>query len=156
MSPEEFERLKEQEKAHLRQLRALKARHREAERTASTLGALRALADTSAAEALDAAAERLSRDAARQEARLDLALEGRAETAASDADREALRRAEAEALVARLRAGLGDAPSADAVHPDAGRSEEPPPAGKTIGRPRAAAPPEPPAPDDKTIGRRPR
>ena len=43
MTPEEFNRIKEEEKAHLRGLRDLKQQHRDAQRKVSILGALRGM-----------------------------------------------------------------------------------------------------------------
>lgn len=182
MSPEEFERLKAEEKAHLRKLRDLKQQHRDVERKASSVRALQNMRDAN----LEAETERLTsdlqRDAAHQEARLDLALEGHAPVTgnADDLDREALARAEAEALVQQMKAAMGHVPggsapnaaidpvrnpdgpaAADPLSPHGQRPADPtgdlPALGdKTIGRTPPPADEPPPADrGDKTIGRRP-
>ena len=156
MDKEEFERLKAEEKAHLRQLRALKQTHREAQRKASSINALNAMRNRALEEETDALTEGLLRDAALQDARLDLALEGRAPQTgnADDLDREALAKAEAEALVRQMKAAMGgDAPAPSASPTPSASSALP--AGKTIGRtpPPADAPPEADPRSAKTIGR---
>lgn len=77
MTPEEYERIKEAEKEHLRALRQLKRRARTATRARS---ASRAVSDmvSSLESLLDEHREmtdRLTRDAALQEARLEVGLE---------------------------------------------------------------------------------
>lgn len=152
MSPEEFNRIKEEEKEHLRTLRALKKQHADAQRTAASLGALQTMQDgLRLADETGTRADDLMRGAATQEARLDLALESAEAAARAEADRESLRKAEADALVAQMKAGLGATGSAS---PAAGTSAPSSAAPKTIGR--APVPePEPSAPprDAKTLGR---
>jgi len=158
MSPEEFERLKAEEKAHLRQMRALKQKHRDTQRMASTANALNAMRNPALEDETDAMTERLFRDAAHAEARLDLATEGTApDAAAEEADREALSKAEAEALVRQMKAAMGG--GGDAPSPNAPQTERPaaaPSGAKTIGRTPPAPDDPPPAADSgaKTIGRR--
>lgn len=158
MSPEEFERLKNEEKAHLRQLRDLKAQQRDAQRKVQIANAVTGMRNPELEASTDALTDRLMRDAAFHEARMDLAVEssqGAAEAAAQTvADREALRQAEAAALVAQLKAGMGGpaagAPATDAS-PAADAPALPP---KTIGRPPPPdIAPDAPTPDAKTIGR---
>ena len=139
MTPEEFERLKEQEKAHLRQLRDLKAQHRDVQRKKSIFDALRGLGRPDLDATHEEQVGRLMQDAAHAEARLDLAMEGAAgaesvadRAAREAAEREALRRAEAEALVRQMKGEMGGLLPTDAA----------PAAGKTIGA--AAPPPEAP------------
>ncbi len=162
MSPEEFERLKAEEKAHLQQLRALKQQHRGAQRTASTAKALGAMTDRTASDNLDAATDKLMRDAAFAEARFELATDGLAPVTgnAAEVDREALAKAEAEALVRQMKAqmGGGDPSSAEAAGTAGAASAPTPtaPAGqKSIGRtPPPADEPTPEATRDaKSIGR---
>lgn len=154
MSRDEIERLKREEKAHLRQIRALQQQLREARRQRTLTDALGNL-DT---VALDAEFERALRSlrerALSDEARLDLALEALEQAEARERhrlerahDEAEERRARAEELVRRLRAELADAPPAPCP-PHAPRTEDPlrrgasqtPPAplphAKTIGRPR--------------------
>ena len=150
MSPEEFERIKAEEKAHLRKLRALKQQHRDVQRKASTVKALGAMRDPNLEAQTDAMTEKLMRGAATQEARLDLAMEDEAARAKTEADAETLRQAQAADLVASLKA---QAQSGDAGDAPETRAEQNVP--KTIGR--AAPEPEPPAApsrDAKTIGRK--
>ena len=155
MTPEEFERLKEQEKAHLRQLRDLKSQHRDVQRKTSILDALRKLARPDIDETHDEQVGKLMQDAAMSEARLDLAMEGQdaVDLAARDAElAEALRRAEAESLVRQMKGELGvaDAPGGRGPAAPADPADD-----KTIGRAAAdderhADEPERPA---KSIGR---
>ena len=157
MSPEEFERIKNEEKAHLRQLRDLKRTHRDAQRKASSLDALNKMRNPALESEIDAGTEKLLRDAALSEARFDLALESQAPVTGpdSEADRETLAKAEAEALVRQMKAQLGaggDAtPSETAAQSTASPSA--PADAKTIGRTRAPDDPAPPPRDAKSIGR---
>lgn len=162
MSPEEFERLKNEEKEHLRKLRALKNQHREVQQKASILGALRGMRNPDLEADTDGRTERLFLDAATQEARLDLALESdaaRQQAAQDEADLEQIRKAKAEEMIRQMKAGMGETPSTpDAPRADTARTDAAAPSGpKTIGR-------TPPTPDDtpdaasrdaKTIGRSP-
>ena len=156
MSPEEFERIKAEEKAHLQKLRALKQQHRDAQRKVSTLKAVQGLRDEALEAETDALTETLLRGAATSEARFELATEGAAEAARQEADAEALRQAEAAALVEQLKAAAGDRSAPDAPRDDAGT---PVPgtdaaAPKTIGRTRTDADEAPAGRGAKTIGRR--
>ena len=153
MTPDEFNRLKEEEKAHLRQLRDLKQQHRDVQRKASILGALRGMNTDGLTADTAANADALIRGAITQEARLDLALEGEADRARTEADREALRQAEAADLVRQLKAEAGATAGEAAARPGSVPAS---PAARTIGR----TPPEPDTPaaplpsrDDKTLGR---
>lgn len=157
MDKSEFERIKAEEKAHLQKLRQLKQTHRQAKRTASTLGALNSMRDANLEAETDAMTDKLMTDAARAEARFDLALEGHAPvTGNADAlDREALAKAEAEALVRQMKIEMGGASEVSATEAaQAAASPSAPASAKTIGR---TPPPadEPPAADrgDKSIGR---
>lgn len=162
MNRDEFERLKEAEKAHLRKVRALKQQLREAKRKQGLLDALRNL-DTSG---LDETHEEMLRQVTEQnvtaEARFELAMEAldeaekqeaaRAETARLDAERQ---KADAADLVRQMKAEmLGDA----AQHAAAQNA----PADKTAAAPKSIGPSgprpepesEPDAPPAKSIGRR--
>src|SRR5690606_41865600 len=104
MTPEEFERLKEEEKRHLREMRALKQQYREARRKRGLLDALRGLTNPEAEATHEAVLDRLTRQDVESEARFEVALEdaGLGEDAAgrrarAGADREAGRQAEAGA-----------------------------------------------------------
>lgn len=160
MDNDEFERLKAEEKAHLRKLRELKQTHRDVQRKASSVNALKAMRNAELEDETDALTDRLLRDATLQEARLDLALEGRAPQTgnADEVDRAALAKAEAEALVRQMKAAMGG--GATPATPPSERPTPPPAApadpasGKTIGR--TPPPDEPPPAADrgaKTIGR---
>ena len=180
MDKEEFERLKAEEKAHLQKLRDLKRQHRDVERKASSVNALRAMRNEELEGETDRLTEDLMRGAAHQEARLDLALEGHAPQTgnADDVDRAALAKAEAEALVKQMKAAMGGGVEGSAPNlaidpvqnPDGPVSSSPlsshgqrpaDPAGdvpalgdKTIGRTPPADEPPPAGQDAKTIGRR--
>jgi hypothetical protein len=150
MTPEEFERLKEQEKAHLRQLRDLKQQHRDVQRKKSIFDALRSLTRPDIDETHDEQVGKVMQDAAMSEARLDLAMESAEAAARAEQDAkelEELRKAQAEALVRQMKGELGVPAPPDAPAP---AGEE-----KTIGRAgadenRLADEPERPA---KSIGR---
>ena len=178
MSPEEFERLKEEEKAHLRQLRQLKQTHRDSQRMASTAKALGAMRDPDLEARTDDTTDKLMRDAALAEARFDLALEGHAPVTgnADDLDRQALAKAEAEALVRQMKVQMGavgdtssvdtaqaaaepSAPADAQASPASGPGTDPdapgaPTSAKTIGRPPLADEPPAATQGDKSIGRR--
>ncbi|HEX9951059.1 MAG TPA: hypothetical protein VGB53_04770 [Rubricoccaceae bacterium] len=149
MTPEEFNRLKEEEKAHLRQLRDLKQQHRDVQRKASILGALRGMDAGDLTAETDAQTDALMRGAITQEARLDLALEGEAARAQAESDREATRQAEAADLVRQLKAEAGATADEAPARPASD-------AARTIGRTPLPDVPEPPAAasrDAKTLGR---
>ena len=160
MDQDEFERIKAEEKAHLQKLRQLKQTHRDARRTASTANALNAMRNEALESETDAMTDKLMRDAALAEARFELATEGDAPVTgnATEVDREALAKAEAEALVRQMKAAMGGGGEPSAAEAAQAASEPSAPASaKTIGR---TPPPEgdtPPAADPgaKTIGRRP-
>jgi hypothetical protein len=165
MDKEEFERIKAEEKAHLRQLRQLKQTHRGAQRMASSAEALRNMRNEALESETDAVTDQLLRDAAHAEARFELATEGYAPQTgnAEDLDREDLAKAEAEALVRQMKAAMGGAtPSIEeaaqnATDPAAPASATSPAGAKTIGRtpPPEDEPPADPAKGAKTIGRNP-
>ncbi|MBE2185913.1 MAG: hypothetical protein IAE99_03975 [Rhodothermales bacterium] len=164
MTPEEFERIKEQEKAHLRQIRDLKRQASDAGRMGRLASALEQMSgaltggDATRAEFVD----RLSRDAAHTEARMEIALEGQAdaerlaEQAAAQArfEREQ-QEARARATLDALRAEMGGAPASSASTPSAA-SEASSSAAKTLGRtllPDDPGPASPDGPPAKTLGR---
>ena len=157
MDKSEFERLKAEEKAHLRQMRALKQQARDAQRTASTASALGAMRNPALEDETDALTRDLQRGAASAEARLEIAMEGQAPVTGpdSDVDRESLKKAEAEALVRQMKAEMGarDEPSTETAA-RASASDAAPASAKTIGRtPPPAADPPPVSRGGKTIGR---
>jgi len=156
MTPEEFERLKNEEKAHLRQLRQLKQTHRDAQRKASTLDALGKMRNAQLESDIDAGTEQLLRGAALSEARFELALEGQAPQTNEAVDAEALAKAEAEALVRQMKAQMGGGAERTTSEEAARASASPsaPAEAKTIGK-TPPAEDAPPAVDKgaKTIGR---
>ncbi len=146
MDRDEFERLKDEEKAHLRKVRALKQQLREAKRKQGVLGALQSL-DTSA---LDATHEEMLRKVTEKnvtaEARFELAMDALDEAEKQEATREEMARIEAEQqktaaadLVRQMKVQmLGDA----AEHVDAQQDASATAPAKTAN----------PAPPAKTIG----
>ena len=169
MDKNEFERIKAEEKAHLRKLRALKQQHRGATRKASILGAMKGLSSSGLDATHDEMTGSVMRKAAETEARFEMAAESAAAAERAAADAERLRQSDAEALVRQMKAEMGtDAPSplaepgradasrSDARRSDASREDEARAAAgsKTIGR---TPPPDEPAPPPergaKSIGR---
>jgi hypothetical protein len=148
MTPEEFQRLKDAEKAHLRQLRDLKQTYHDAQRKKAVIDAVTGMRNPDLEAETDALTERFQANAALQEARMELAMERDDEIARAEADRDAVRAAEAQALVERLRA---EATAPPPETPTPGAADAP----KTIGRtpPPTAAPPAGPDEPAKTIGR---
>lgn len=150
MSPDEFNRLKEEEKAHLRQLRDLKQQHRDVQRKVSILGALRGMDASGLTSETDANTDALMRDAVTQEARLDLAMEDEAARAKTEADRADMRQADAAELVRQMKAEAGAVEGERSSRPASDSA-------RTIGRtppPPADVPSTPVAPRDaKTLGR---
>ena len=161
MDKEEFERIKAEEKAHLRQLRQLKQTHRGAQRMASSAEALRKMRNEALEAETDAMTDKLLHDAAHAEARFELATEGYAPQTgnAEEVDREDLAKAEAEALVRQMKAAMGG--GSESIEEKAQNAADPaapasaPSGAKTIGR-TPPAEDEPSADPDKgakTIGR---
>ncbi|MEM6646780.1 MAG: hypothetical protein AAF730_11055 [Bacteroidota bacterium] len=160
MTPEEFERLKEAEKAHLRKLRALKQAANQSRRQRSIGGALGNLAaSNNLLDENDALVDRLNQDAIMGEARLDVTLdnlnarESEREQAGQRAQFEAdQKRQRADDLIAQMKRQMG------LIDDSAPAAEDSPanPIEKTVGKPHAT--PQTPSPDeplpDKTIGRR--
>ncbi len=157
MSPEEFQRLKEQEKAHLRKLKELKGQVRDATRQArlaQTLGDIAGAVEPNAT--YDEMMDKLTLETARNEARFEMAQES---AQGSDASDEALEKAaeaekheaelaqqRARQLVEQMKSQMGG-PS-----PTAPPASETP---KTLGRTDAAeTTPSAPPPAEKTLGRR--
>lgn len=164
MTREEFERLKEAEKAHLRKLKELKQTLAGARRIQSSRQALDDMMSGSRdiLDENDGLVERLSQDAAISEARVDMALDSESErNREADAEEieEELRKARAQELVRRMRQqitpdteGTAAPPAADAPEEQRASSE------KTIGKPQELQPDPRPEPEgkglpEKTIGR---
>lgn len=148
MTPEEFKRYKEAEKEHLRKLKELKKAVRSLEKEKSIRAAFERV-NAEPSDLLDKQkdlVDRLARETAQQEARLDIALESSSE-ASRQAESEAagledeLRRDRAQALVKQLKKEFEE----DESRADSSEDE------------RKASPPDPTSsrPDrpDKTIGK---
>jgi len=144
MTPEEFERIKAQEKAHLREVQRLKALHRESSFTGKITQALRSVFPSSESSATyDEMMGRLHRETAEAEARLDLAREG-SQAGSTPQDEAALSAERARKLVEDMkRMGTPPTPPEAQVSRTLGRTPQPesPPAlpsslpPRTIGRP---------------------
>lgn len=141
MTPEEYQRLKEAEKEHLRKLRALKEAARRLQRQQSINRALHGLT-AGRRQVLDEherTLEELALDTARHEARLDLALD--AAPPAGDPDEE-LQKARARDLIRQMKQAVA-AEAETPSKPDATPKDE---------APEDETPENPPLPE-KTIGR---
>ena len=165
MTPEERERFKEAEKEHLRALKKLKQAAHQTRRRASINKALSDMAgalgqEDDPTDAHNEMLDKLALDSARQEARLEIALENAAlkdaaaETRSVEKLEEETRAARAKTLVEQMKLQMGMAAS-----PTEEEKEEEKPAlpSKTIGK-KASPEPEakPSLPSDrpeKTIGR---
>ena len=149
MTPEEYERLKEAEKEHLRKMRQLKRAVHELERQKKVSNAVRDMTEEPRRllDEQEELVDRIAMEAAHAEARLDIALESADLKAESEPalptpeeSDEELRRARARELVRRMQA---EAPAEPA------RSE---PAKQSPDESGGEKPDRPPLPD-KTIGR---
>lgn len=168
MDRDEFDRLKEDEKAHLKKVRALKQQLREAKRKQGLLGALKGL-DTSA---LDETHEEMLRKVTEKnvsaEARFEMAMEALDEAEKEEATRAEMARIEAERqqsdaadLVQKMKSQmLGDAAEhaeaqepSETDRPDTPQKSIGPAAAKDAPEPDAEASPDPEARSAKTIGR---
>ena len=169
MTPEERERFKEAEKEHLRALKKLKQAAHQTRRRASINKALSDMAgalgqEDDPTDAHNEMLDKLELDTARQEARLEIALENAAlkdAAAAAEASERAsakleeeTQKAKAKLLVEQMKLQMGIA-TPDVQEEN--EAEKPAAPSKTIGK---TAPPEPetkPSPPsdrpEKTIGR---
>jgi len=162
MSPEEFNRIKEAEKEHLRALKKLKQAVRQLERQRSVTQAVQEMNRTrnDVLDTHEEMVEKLALDTARQEARLEIALEANAarpDSAPEAAFEEDLQKARAQALIRQLKLEMG---TPDTLKEKASAVAPPEKTvGKTIGRTHdevAHAPDPIQAPEplpEKTIGR---
>lgn len=139
MKREEFERLKEEEKAHLREVQRLKQRLREAERVRSIGKALGDVESAGSMDELDEALSKVQLEALEGESRLDLALESsqdaKLDKTPDPAEMEAeLSKARAAELVRHMKIsmGLAERDSRPASSSDSATVESP--AGKSVGR----------------------
>lgn len=169
MSPEEFARIKEAEKAHLLEMKRLRALASEAERKGRMARTLDGITGslTAGDDTREAMTRRLMEETAKGEARFDLAVDANNEAAAraqaenelaafTAQSEEEQAKARARDTVAQMRAALGlDLPSADASASGttpASSAAHDASAPKTFGR--SAPDDTPPAsPPGKTFGR---
>ncbi|MDX1438839.1 MAG: hypothetical protein R3284_02950 [Rubricoccaceae bacterium] len=141
MTPEEFERLKEAEKEHLRKMRALKQQYRDAKRKKGIMDALKGIVRPDLDDVHDEMVDKLTMKNIESEARFEIAMEeaGLAEDALNEAARkeaenEALQKAEAAELVRQLKMETGgELKSAESTSATTEETTEHS-AGKTIGR----------------------
>jgi hypothetical protein len=158
MTPDEFEKIKAEEKAHLREMRRLKGMARSAEQKGRVASAFSKIVGGSAGalDALEQAMSRVGRDTAMDEARFEIATEGLDLT--PELDDEALRAERARALVAQMKGELSAPPRTSPAASDTLDADAAPSASsKTLGRtpPVADSDPDvPAAPSTKTLGRR--
>lgn len=157
MSPEEYERMKEAEKEHLRQLRKLKETARALQRQQRVQNALIDMAGSTQrlGDTHNEFVEKLTMGTAVGEARLDMALEAAAQRPeATPAQDDDLAHLQAQALIRQMKLEMGAREAALETPPATDRLPE-----KTIGamKPPDEPPPPSPSPDEplpeKTIGR---
>lgn len=164
MKREDYERLKETEKAHLREIQKLKQRLREAERRRSIGKALHDAEAAGETEAFDEALTRVQLEAAEEQAKLDLAIDSTEETSSSvevpdPSEIEAeLTKARAAELVRHMKISMGMQES-DEVTPAGDETGRQKSVGKSTKDDDPEPEPEAPAPErpetdvSKTIGR---
>jgi len=178
MTPEEYQRVKEAEKEHLRKLKELKSAVRLLRRRNSVNRALGDMATgpQAARDVHDEMVEKLAIETAQKEARMEIALENAqlegAENAATTPTRSAeeleeeMLKERAQSLLRQIKLEMGTptdepaAPASATTPKERIATPEVPKADKTIGRPSSAAKPaqakESPAEveaPEKTIGR---
>jgi hypothetical protein len=152
MNSDEYERLKEAEKAHLKKVRALKSRLRDAQRQQGLADALRAMDTSALDDEFDAALRDVEPQNVTAEARFEMAMD--AVDAAAERERQRLeqeqfelerQRQKAADLIEEMKRQMGgDTPagaSGDSAADASGDSERAEPAAeaahqKTIGRQR--------------------
>ena len=153
MTPEEYERFKEAEKAHLRKLRELKKSHQQMQRKARITGAVTDMAEgiNSLFNEHEEMVDKLQRDSIVSEARMEVALDNidaddatleALDAAELEAD-QALRKARAQELIRQMKSTGG--------MPDSGDDSEK----KDVSTARDETKPQPATSDlpEKTIGR---
>ena len=149
MKREEFERLKEEEKRHLREIRDLKQKLKAAQRIQRTGSALTEIERAGELEGFDISLEEVQRKAAEQEARLDLAVESADPIGPIEIqpiDEEALQKARAAEFIKRMKVSLED--PGDRAEAAQARVQEQPQERKSSG-----PADQPPVDFEKTIGR---
>lgn len=115
MKREDFERLKEEEKNHLREIRALKQKLKEAQRMQRIGRALHDIESAGDLEGFEQSLEEVERKALEQEARLDLAIDSAGSEQSADlpaVDEEALKLARAADFIRRMKVSMGEATGA--------------------------------------------
>lgn len=142
MTDDEFNRIKEEEKEHLRQMRALKKAVHLLERQRSVTSALEEMTNRSreALEANEQLIEEIVTDTARQEARLDVALDSVEGAGMVDPD---------EIAAIRARALLEDVRRETRAERQDQSEKTPPAAGTKV----ESSSPESPSLPEKTLGR---
>ncbi|MGA7306829.1 MAG: hypothetical protein WBW88_18295 [Rhodothermales bacterium] len=111
MKREDFERLKEEEKNHLREIRALKQKLKEAQRMQRIGRALHDIESAGDLEGFEQSLEEVERKALEQEARLDLAIDSAGSEQSADlpeVDEEALKLARAADFIRRMKVSMGE------------------------------------------------
>jgi hypothetical protein len=133
MNRDEYERLKEEEKEHLRELKRLRERLREAERTRALRQAVQKVQEDAQSEEFDDALRSVQEETLESEVRMDMALES---ADAGEVDPEEERRLRAEALVRQMKVAMGGIEPEEALREVEPESEpEEPTDERTIGKP---------------------
>lgn len=149
MTNEEYQRIKEAEKAHLRQIRELKGKLKSAQQYVKVKGALNEMEKGASAvsETHEEKIQQLRQHNAETEARMEIALENLPPATPSD---EVIQQQNAQALLAQFKAEMG------VVKQDVPPSPNPEATGKSIGKlPTSDAQQSPEIlPDARTIGRK--
>lgn len=152
MKREEFERLKEEEKKHLREMRDLKQKLREAQRLRRIGNALHDIERAGDLEGFDLSLEEVQRKAAEQEARLDLAVDSASPADQIDLpplDEEALQKARAAEFIQRMKVSMGDSSASEKT----GQIQDAPKESEEPKRAERSEEEEAPSDFEKTIGR---
>lgn len=136
MTPEEFERLKEAEKAHLRKVRDLKQQYRSAKRKKGIMDALQGMVRPDLDDVHDEMLDKMTMENIKSEAKFEIAMENAEATedslekaAQEEREREELRKAEAAELVRQMKLEAGESTSAKEHGSQESSTSE-----KTIGR----------------------
>lgn len=138
MTQKEFDRIKEEEKKHLREMRGLKRTYRQAKQKKSLVDSLTKMTDALGNAESREEVDDIMRDAAAQEARLEIALESEEEDREKEKNREEIQRMEASSLLRQMKHELGQDMSSkdandEAPTPESADSSS---TSKTLGRPR--------------------
>jgi hypothetical protein len=154
MDKDEFERIKQEEKDHLRKLRALKQQHSDVQRRVRIAGAVNSMRDPELDRTHDAFVRKLDEANALQEARFEIAMESAGLDKMPDVTdpqvAEEIRKSEAAAIVEQMRRELGESPGSKGP---GNAPATPLDSGKTIGPSRASSGSPDPGSPAKSIGR---